>query len=309
MVADTGLDYAGPIVFIVGETATGKSDLAVRIAKQHNGEIVSADSWVVRTNVDIGTAKPSKQQLREIKHHMIDVIDAGEAYSAARYKREAETSIRNIAKKGKLPIVVGGTGLYIDALLYDFSFLPPAEPETRKYLNSQSLSNLIEQAESAGLPLGEIDTRNKRRVIRLIETNGAAAERKPPRPNVCIIGLLLNAEDREARIAHRVDNMLASGLEQEVQQLYLQYGWDCEALKGIGYSEWRLYFEDKQTLEITRQRIIKDTLQLAKRQRTWFKRNKSIHWYATPVKYKDIDDKVTTFLNKIACYTSTADTI
>lgn len=309
MVADTGIDYTGPILFIVGETATGKTDLAIHLALKHNAEIVSADSWVVRKNVDIGTAKPSKQQLKSIKHHMIDIIGAEEAYSAARYKKEAEAAILNIAQKGKLPIVVGGTGLYIDALLYDFSFLPPADSKTREYLNVKSLNELIEQAKSAGLALGSIDTRNKRRVIRLIETNGGVAERKPLRPNTYILGLTLNEIDREVRIVSRVDNMLSRGLELEVERLYLRYGWDCEALKGIGYSEWRLYFEGKQTIEITRQRIVKDTLSLAKRQRTWFKRNKSIHWYATTVNYSDIDEKVTTFLNKNVCEMPTADTI
>ncbi len=287
-----------PLIAIVGPTATGKSQLAVRLAKKFGGEIVSADSWLVRRRLDIGTAKPSLKIRSQIPHHLIDIIDPDENFSAAEYKHLAETTINKLYLNGKLPLIVGGSGLYVDALLYNYSFLPPADINERRQLNAMSLGQLHTLALKKRLDLSLIDKRNKRKVIRLIETNGGIASQSRLRRNSLVIGITMTRAELSNAISRRVDSMLEKGLEAEVSNLVSDYGWDCEALKGIGYHEWKLYFENQQSLKLTRERIIKDTLNLAKRQQTWFKRNKSIHWFTTPVNYKQIDELITSFLNK-----------
>jgi tRNA dimethylallyltransferase len=287
-----------PLIVIVGPTATGKSSLAIELAERFNGEIISADSWLVRKGVDIGTAKPTRYELSMVKHHLINIINANEDFSAAVYKKQAKHAIEDIASKDKVPFLVGGTGLYVDAVLYDYSFLPSASQQLRQELNAKTLIELHDLALRKGLPLDSIDVRNKRRVIRLIETNGAVAVKSDIRPNSLIIGLNSSKDELENNIKLRIEKMFKCGLEKEVSSLVDQYGWQCEALKGIGYHEWKLYFEGKQSLSDTKQRIIKDTMLLAKRQTTWFKLNKSIRWFNTPVKYTDIEELVTTYLNK-----------
>ena len=290
-----------PLIAIVGQTATGKTELSIKLAAKFDGAIISADSWVVRRNVDIGTAKPSLQQRKIVPHYMLDVVEPDEDFSAARYKQEATKSITQVINNGKVPVIVGGTGLYVDAVLYDYSFLPAPSAKVRTRLNSMTLNELHKLAESRGLPLESVDTRNKRRVIRLIETNGRAARHGNIRPCSLLIGLYSPKDELIKRITMRVERMIMDGLIDEVNVLKRQYGWDCEALKGIGYHEWKLYFESNQTLETTKQRIVVDTYNLAKRQYTWFKRNKSIHWFSTPVNYTMVEDLVTTFLNKDSC--------
>ena len=151
---------------------------------------------------------------------------------------------------------------------------------------------------SNGLDLGLIDRNNKRRVMRLIETKGMTATKSKLRNNTLVIGISIVNEKLKQQIEKRVDDMIVNGLEQEVKQLSYIYGWDCEALKGIGYSEWMLYFNGTQSIKTTRERIIKDTYELSKRQQTWFKRNKSIHWFPAPVNISNIEELITTYLNK-----------
>lgn len=286
-----------PVIAIVGPTATGKSDLAIKLAKKHNGEIISADSWLVRKYVDIGTAKPTPKMLQEVPHHLINILEPDEDFSAATYKKLALKAIRDIQQRGKVPFLVGGTGLYIDAVLYDFSFVGASDPSQRQKLNGMTLDELHRMARTKGLDLDQIDTRNKRRVIRLIESEGRVATKRELRADTLIVGLSCSNELLKSRIEQRVRQMFDQGLEGEVKALSDKYGWECEALKGIGYSEWQLYFNGNQSLEDTNKRIIKDTIALAKRQQIWFKRNLSIHWYPTPVNNANVDELITTFLN------------
>ncbi len=287
-----------PLIVIVGPTAMGKSNLAIEIAKKYNGEVVSADSWMVRKRLDIGTAKPTLDERREVPHHLIDIIEPYADFSAAEYKKLAMEQISDIHKRGKLPILAGGSGLYIDSVIYDYSFLGPADPKFRQQLNNMTLEELIKFASDKGLDVASVDVRNKRRVIRLIESDGGVASKGQLRQNTLVIGMTESSEFIKKRIVDRVEKMINLGLEDEVKQLNLDYGWDCEGLKGIGYSEWKLYFEGNQNLDITKERIIKDTIALAKRQHTWFKRNKSIQWFTTPVNLTDLDAIITTLLNK-----------
>ena len=290
-----------PLLVIVGETASGKSALAIELALALNGEIICADSWTVRREVTIGTAKPTAEQQALVPHHLLDIVDPCEDFTAAVFKRLANDKIKDISGRGRLPIMVGGTGLYIDGVLFDFNFLPAGDRGERELLNQLSIDQLLAKITEQGLELGGIDTRNKRRLIRLLETNGAEQQRQPLRKNTLILGLQTDRELLTERITQRVDTMLAAGLEQEVDALQTKYGWNCEALKGVGYSQWQPYFLGQKSaaeLAVTQHRILKATLDLAKRQRTWFKRNKSIHWLSTPVNLTAAVDLATTFLSK-----------
>lgn len=284
------------LIVIVGETASGKTAMAIELAQRFNGEIICADSWTVRREADIGTAKPSLEQQAAVPHHLLDVVGPDEDFTAAVFKRLANEAIKDITTRGKLPIMVGGTGLYVDGVLYDYGFLPAGDRSDREALNELSVGELLLKIKDIGLELGDVDVRNKRRLIRLIETNGALPTRQPMRQNTWLIGLKPERDDLKQRVEKRVDAMLAAGLEDEVRQLVGHYGWDCEALKGISYAQWRGYFEGTETTEQARQKIIKATLDLAKRQRTWFKRNKSIQWFTTPVNWQELVDATTTFL-------------
>lgn len=288
-----------PLVVVVGETASGKSALALELAKQFDGEIICADSWTVRREVDIGTAKPSAGERAAVVHHLLDVVAPCQDFTAAVFKRLANEAIEEITNRGKLPIMAGGTGLYIDGVLYDYGFLPAGDRGEREKLNAMSVAELLTRIEKLGIDTGDVDKRNKRRLIRLIETAGARPSKRELRPNTLIIGLRPKRSELKQKIITRSDAMLAAGLEDEVRRLSERYGWDCEALKGVGYAQWRGYFEGgegAQSLAETRQKIIKATSELAKRQRTWFKRNKSIQWFTTPVKWPNVVEVVTTFL-------------
>jgi tRNA dimethylallyltransferase len=286
-----------PLLVIVGETASGKTELSLKLAHRFGGEIICADSWTVRKHVDIGTAKPTPEERAEIPHHLVDVVEPCEDFTAAVFKRLANDAIADIAGRGRLPIMVGGTGLYVDGVIYDYDFLPAGDRSEREELNKLSIAKLLERIEYSKIELGDVDTRNKRRLIRLIETKGRRPGRAPLRDNTLMIGLRTPREEIERRIVKRLDDMLASGLEDEVRGLADRYGWDCEALKGIGYAQWQGYFSGGQSLPETRVKIIKATFEYAKRQRTWFKRNKSIHWFDNPVDMAKVVDSVTTFLD------------
>jgi tRNA dimethylallyltransferase len=269
------------LLAIVGQTASGKSDLALKTAKAYRGEIISADSWTVYRAFDIGTGKPTITQQKAVKHHLIDVREPTDGFNAPMFKDMAEKAIADIKNRDKLPILVGGTGLYVDCVLYDFGFLDNSSPGVRARLDSMELRGLLQQAKKLKIDLSDIDLRNKRRVIRAIESGGQKPTRSKLLKNSLIVGLQLPAEELGQSVEQRVDKMLATGLEEEVRLLAEKYGWDIEPMKGIGYREWRGYFEGRSNLDETRQRIVSSTLGLAKRQRTWFKRDENIQWFSS----------------------------
>jgi len=303
-----------PLVVVVGETASGKSSLALALAEQFNGELICADSWTVYKGFDVGTAKPSVAEQARVSHHLLDVADPEKGFSAVEFQRLAKVAIHDIQSRGKLPILVGGTGLYIDSILFDYQFLPAPEAGLRSVLSELSLEELQQKAHDNNLDTTGIDLRNKRRIVRLIENDGLRPTKKDLRPNTLIMGIVVDREHLRDRVTQRVDTMLAAGLEAEVEQLASHYGWEAEPMKGVGYREWRAYFEDKlgdetdeaqrqilspvnrQSLEQTRERIISATMGLAKRQRTWFKRNDCIQWLQPANKLAKSVDLVTTFL-------------
>ena len=285
-----------PLIVIIGETASGKSSLAMEIAEKFNGEIINADSWSVYKNFNIGTAKPSKEERDKIKHHLLDIAEPLNGFSAAIYKRAAMKCIEEINNKNKLPILVGGTGLYVDSVLYDYSFLPPAPKYIRDKYNRMELFELMKIINTEGFNTDNIDLNNKRRLIRLIENKGVRPCSNKIRPNILILGIEISIEELELNIKNRVKSMIEKGLEFEVFNLAKLYSWEIEPMKGIGYREFKNYFEGEQTLVETEALIIKDSLKLAKKQRTWFKRNNSTQWLN---KKSNTIAIVTTFLNKL----------
>jgi tRNA dimethylallyltransferase len=284
------------LLVIIGETASGKSAVAMELARLLDGEIIGADSWTVYREFNIGTAKPSAAERAKLPHHLFDIVDAPDGFNAALYKTLAMDAIADVQGRGKLPILVGGTGLYIDSVVFDFEFMPPGKPGERERRNGMTMDDLLAEAAAEGVSLEGVDVRNKRRIIRALETGGMQPKSSKMTENTIVIGIATARDDLRDRITRRVDSMLNAGLKLEVQGLALKYGWDVEPMKGIGYREWREYFEGTQTLEETRERIISSTMKLAKRQRTWFKRNSSIHWINNR---EEIVDIATTLLNKI----------
>jgi tRNA dimethylallyltransferase len=269
------------LLVIVGETASGKSDLALKVAKAYRGEIISADSWTVYKGFDIGTGKPTTTQQKAVKHHLLDVRQPTDGFNAPMFKDLAEKAINDIQKWGKLPILVGGTGLYIDSVLYDFGFLPDVSRQERAKLDSMHIGALIELAEELNIDLSGIDIRNKRRIIRAIEAKGEKPTRSGLRAGTLIIGLQLSREVLRKQIEGRVEGMVKRGLEQEVKALSDKYGWEIEPMKGIGYRAFREYIEGSIGLDEAKERFVKGDLNLAKRQRTWFKRDKNIQWFSS----------------------------
>jgi tRNA dimethylallyltransferase len=254
------------LIVIVGETGSGKSALALELAGRFNGEIICADSRTVYMGFDIGTAKPNPAERARVPHHLLDVVSPNQRFSAADFKRLANEAIRDIRSRGKLPIMVGGTGLYIDAVLFDYDFAP--SDAARDPENPRHLSRTEPQAKHA------------------------------LRPNTLILGLRLDRDILTERIRERVDAMMAAGLMDEVRTLSQQYGWEALALQAPGYKALREYSEGTISLEQAKALFVKNDLNLAKRQRTWFKRNKSIHWLATDDKVTEPVALITTILSK-----------
>ncbi|HTE22719.1 MAG TPA: tRNA (adenosine(37)-N6)-dimethylallyltransferase MiaA [Candidatus Limnocylindria bacterium] len=284
----------GPLVVIVGETASGKSAVGMELAKRFNGEIICADSRTVYRGLDIGTAKPTEAEQAQVRHHLVDIVDPDQAFTVSDFKRLAKEAINDIASRGRLPIMVGGTGLYIDAVLYDFQFRSPASSELRQELSALSVDELQERIRVAGLELPE-NAHNPRHLIRVLESGGELGTRKPLRKNTLVLGLRSDREALRQRIMVRVDDMVEAGLVEELQRLVDKYGWNIPALQGPGYKAFRGYLEGTLNLEEAKALFVQNDMQLAKKQRTWFRRNNSIHWVLNSGKSVDI---TTTFLNK-----------
>lgn len=270
-----------PLVVIVGQTASGKSDLAMRVAEAYDGEIICADSRTIYKGMDIGTAKPSKEDQIHVPHHLLDIVTPEQSYSAAQFKADANTKIAEILSRGKLPIMVGGTGLYVDAVLYNYQFRP-VDVGKRQRLAGLSLSALQAQAHKLGIAEDQIDFKNKRHLLRAVETENVLHDTQQLRPNTLLIGLNLDREILRQRIAKRVQVMLDNGLVAEVTALGERYGWNNEALSGICYRLFGQYIRREVTLDEAVSKFVQGDMNLAKRQRTWFKRNPHIQWFDDP---------------------------
>lgn len=287
-----------PLIAIVGETASGKSALAMDIAQRYNGEIIAADAMTVYKDFDIGTAKPSKEDQATIPHHLLDIAEAGEKFNVVAFQKAAYVAISDIHARGKLPILVGGSGLYVDSVLYDYSFAYRPSDAFRAELNDLSLEELQDMAQEGGFDTDSIDMKNKRRLIRLIETRGQVATSRDLREGTLVLGVSRLRHELLEAVDQRVDGMITQGLQQEVARLVYKYGWEVEPMKSVGYREWREYTARENELEEVKQKIVMDTMRLAKKQRTWFRRNKSIQWITSSGEKDSADVIVTSFLNK-----------
>lgn len=284
------------LIVIVGPTASGKTSLALDLAEKYHGEIVCADSRTIYRGMDIGTAKPNKAEQARVPHHLLDIVDPGERLSVAAFKALAEAAIEDIAVRGKVPFLVGGSGLYIDSLLYDYQFPAEADETRRKQLNAMTNEELLELLNAEDpLALERIDMANRRRVIRAIETSGEAlTKRAAVRESTLVLGLGLNKESSQKNIEKRIEKMLEEGFIEEVRQIGSTYGWDSEALTGIGYRAFKGVVIGTKSVEAAKADFARSDLHLVKKQLTWFKRNSAIKWLDNPT---DADDLVRTFVS------------
>lgn len=279
-----------PLIVVAGPTASGKTGMAIHLAKKFGGEIVSADSMQIYKKLNIGTAKPTIEEQKEAVHHMIDILDIDENFSVVDYCNKAHLVIEDIAKRGKLPIVAGGTGLYIDSLVKEASFSSVGENETLR----AELSQLAEKEgnEKVYEILKELDKKaaedlhpnNLKRVIRAIEIVKATGkslsesikrEETPERYDVLYLVLSHDRDVLYERIEKRIDMMMEEGLAEEAAMLYETIeNENATCLQAIGYKEFKDFFAGKTALEEAVDSLKKDTRHYAKRQMTWFRRNK-----------------------------------
>ena len=285
------------IAVVCGPTACGKTALAVELALALDGEVVSADSMQVYRKLDIGTAKPAGEEKKGVPHHMLDVADPSEDWSVARYVMDAAPIVDDILSRGRLPIVAGGTGLYIDALIAGREFAPFAPDsglrgELERRTEAEGLEVLYRELERADPEAAvRIHPNDRKRIIRALEvyyTSGKTISQHdretkalPPRYDAVKVGLrFADRADMRERIDARVDEMFARGLVEEVRELAAVLSPDCTAMQAIGYKEFVAALNGECTIEEAADQVRQSSRRYAKRQLTWFRRNKSIHWLA-----------------------------
>lgn len=281
------------VIVIGGPTASGKTKLGIELAKKINGEIVSADSMQIYKEMDIGTAKPDIEEMQGIKHYMIDFINPDESYSVADYKRDAKNAIKEILEKGKVPIVVGGTGLYIDSLIYEIEYLDiKTDMNYRKKLEERAekegLEILYNEAMAIDKDATELISRNdKKRILRILEiyhqTGKTKTEldknsRKEPEYDYKVFAIDMERDILYERINKRVDLMIENGLIAEVENVYKKYKKFPTSMQALGYKEVVLYLENKIAKDEMIEMIKRETRRYAKRQLTWFRKNKQTIW-------------------------------
>ena len=283
------------LIVILGPTASGKSELAVKLAKKFDGEIISADSRQVYRGLDIGTAKPTKKEAKTVAHHLIDIKKPNQAYNVAQYKRDALTSINKIIRRGKVPFLVGGTGLYIKAIVDNLD-IPQVKPnlKLRKQLELKVKTKGIKSVYEQLIKIDPeavyiVDPKNPRRIIRALEValktkKPFSQQRKKGKPlfEFLQIGLKLDAKKLKEKIEKRVDKMIKMGLAGEVKNLINRRSKDLPTFDAIGYREIIDYLDGKISLLEAVEKIKKNTWRFARRQMTWFKKDKRIHWIKNP---------------------------
>ncbi len=282
------------IVCVVGPTASGKTDFAIRLAKEKNGEVVSCDSMQIYQYMNIGTAKPTPEEMQGVPHHMIDFVDPAQSYSVAEFVKDARKCMEEIIDRGHLPILCGGTGLYVDSILNQIEFTEEkTDLEYRaslQMLAEESGNEAVHQLlkESDPEEAAKVHPNNLKRVIRALEiqkttgmtkTQADRLAKKDPIYDAEIFGMQMERERLYGRIDLRVDRMIEQGLVDEVKAL-LQRGIpkDATAMQAIGYKELVVYLDGRGTLEEAIEDIKRESRRYAKRQLTWFRRNPEIQW-------------------------------
>ena len=282
------------LIVLIGPTAVGKTKLSIELAKKVNGEIISGDSMQIYKQLDIGTAKIHKEEMEGIPHHLIDIREPTEAFSVADFQKEVRDLINDITSRGKVPMIVGGTGLYIQSVIYDYQFGESGgNVEVRARLENllkekgeEHLYSMLQRVDP--ISAEAIHPNNVRRVIRALEvfeTSGETFSSQNDKQqsellyDVAIIGLTMDREKLYERINKRVDIMVDSGLINEVKTLYDKNIRNCQSVQAIGYKELYDYFEGKTSLEKAVDLIKQNSRRYAKRQLTWFRNKMDVTWF------------------------------
>ena len=283
------------IVVIVGPTASGKTALSIELAKKINGEIISADSMQIYKDMDIGTAKVTKEEACGIKHYLVDFLSPDKRYTVSDFKKDCEQAIQEILRKEKIPIVVGGTGLYINSLIYGVEYQEMNFDEKyrkelmKKAETSQGLEEIWENVcKIDPISMKKISKNDKKRIVRVLEIYKATGKtktelevlsrQKDVKYKFKVFGINLEREKLYEKINYRVDLMFENGLEKEVKNLISKYSKFPTAMQGLGYKEVVQYFYGLLTYDEMIEKIKQETRRYAKRQLTWFRRNKEIIW-------------------------------
>ena len=282
------------VIVICGPTASGKTSLSVELAKKCNGEIISADSMQIYKEMNIGTAKVTPEEMQGIKHYMIDIVSPTERYSVAEFKVQAEKAIEEILKKGKTPIIAGGTGLYVNSLIYNIQYNDiKIDEEYRKYLEErvekEGLQSLYEEAKKIDFEaMKSISQNDKKRILRVLEMYHQTGKTKTElekesrkeevKYDYKVYAINWEREELYKRINKRVDIMIEQGLIEEVENLVKKYNKFPTAMQGLGYKEVVEYLDKKITKEEMIEKIKMETRRYAKRQITWFKKIENVKW-------------------------------
>ena len=276
------------VLVIAGPTAVGKTDFGIDCAKAFDGEIISGDSIQIYRGLDIGSGKATKEEQAKAKHHLLDIKEPDEGYSVKEFQEKGRELIDEISGKGKLPIIVGGTGLYIKACLYDYQFMEENEKDDQyEDLSNEEIYEMLKERDP--LALEKIHVNNRRRLIRALniyekhhEGISAIKERQEHKPiyDALIIGLDASREELYRRIDERVDRMIENGLIKEIEGLLDKgIGFDSQCMQGIGYKEFREYFLGDMSLEECIEKVKINSRHFAKRQYTFFKNQLDIKWF------------------------------
>lgn len=282
------------VIVICGPTASGKTSLSVELAKKCNGEIISADSMQIYKEMNIGTAKVTLEEMQGIKHYMIDIVSPTERYSVAEFKVQAEKAIEEILKKGKTPIIAGGTGLYVNSLIYNIQYNDiKIDEEYRKYLEErvekEGLQSLYEEAKKIDFEaMKSISKNDQKRILRVLEMYHQTGKTKTElekesrkeevKYDYKVYAISWEREELYKRINKRVDIMIEQGLIEEVENLLKKYNKFPTAMQGLGYKEVVEYLDKKITKEEMIEKIKMETRRYAKRQITWFKKIENVKW-------------------------------
>ena len=266
-----------PLVVIVGPTASGKTSLAIRLAQQCGGEIICADSRTVYRGMDIGTAKPTLEEQAMVPHWGVDLVEPSQRFTAVDFQRYAKQKIREIRHRGHIPFLVGGTGLYVDAVVYDFQF-PTVNKKLMQKISGWSLTALHEYCRTNNISLPH-NKYNKRHVVNTIVRNGTEVnKRKPLNEHTFIVGIATNRDILRTRIEQRADIIVSDNVVAEAIGLAERYGWDNEAMTGNIYPIIHKLQQGVITRQQARELFCRADWHLAKRQLTWLRRNPDIVW-------------------------------
>ncbi len=286
--------YKPKVIVICGPTASGKTALSIELAKKIDGEIISCDSMQIYKDMNIGTAKVTKEEMQGIRHYMIDFVSPDTRYSVADYKNDAEKAIETIINKGKIPIIVGGTGLYVDSLIYGIEYPEiKFDEEYRKRLEKEAdekglefLYNKAKEIDKQAMQ--KISPNDKKRIIRVLEIYHATGKTKTEQEiesrkkeikyEYKVFAINMNREKLYERINIRVDKMIENGLIEEVENLKKKYDHFPTAMQGLGYKEVVEYLQNQITRDEMIEKIKQESRRYAKRQLTWFRKNKETIW-------------------------------